>query len=272
MVFAIPARAQQVAARYGKLPQVAAVALSGSQTAHVADPDSDMDLYVYWQEPLSVSERRAAALQFGRDVEINNQFWEPGDEWIDVDTGVKVDVMFRQTSWIEQQLTRILERHEAAVGYSTCLWHNVVTAQPLVDHRGWFQALRTKASQPYPDALRLAIIAKNYPILRDGLSAYLHQLENALKRNDRVSINHRTAALLASYFDIIFAINRLPHPGEKRLVSIVEKQCAHVPEGMREDIERLLTAAGGLDRTLLDNANRLIESLAALLLTQGLLN
>jgi hypothetical protein len=29
-----------------------------------------------------------------------------------------------------------------------------------------------------------------------------------------VSLNHRTAALLASYFDVLFALNRVHHPGD----------------------------------------------------------
>ncbi len=202
--------------------------MSGSQTSELCDSNSDVDLYVYVTDvvPLEVRRRIAAG---AAQAEIGNEYWEPGDEWIDRETGIAVDVMFRQVAWIEEQLDRVLRRHQASVGYSTCFWYNVRYSQVLFDRRGWLQNLKNFSDQPYPPELKRAIIAKNFPLLRRNLSSYLHQIELAIARNDPVSVNHRVTALLASYFDVLFAVNELPHPGEKRLIAHALTQCQRVP-------------------------------------------
>ncbi len=103
--------------------------------------------------------------------------------------------MYRTTQWIEEQLERVLVRHQASVGYSTCFWWNVLTSVILYDEKGWFKQLQEKANQPYPEPLKKAILAKNYPILRRNISSYTHQIEVAISRKDSFSIIHRTTAL-----------------------------------------------------------------------------
>jgi hypothetical protein len=252
------ALAQRIANAYTALPHVEAVALAGSQTLGIADPGSDLDLYVYVQGALALAERHVVATQFADRLELDNQFWEPGDEWIDRATGIGVDVMFRNPAWIEDQLDRVLVRHEGSVGYSTCFWHNTRTALALFDRNGWFAALQQRAEQPYPPELCASIIAKNYPILRRNFSSYRHQLERALAHDDLVSVNHRLAALLASYFDILFALNRVRHPGEKRLVSLATTSCSRIPAGMAEQIHALLQAGAVGDPMVIDALDDLL--------------
>lgn len=256
--------ASDIAARYGALPQVEAVALAGSLTTQQAEDDSDIDLYVYYQTDISLADRKAIAECSASRSELNNRFWEPGDEWIDAASGTTVDVMFRHTHWIEHQLARVLVQHEASVGYTTCFWHNVLTSRCLYDKNTWFAGLQRNATQPYPDALRNNIIAKNYPILRDNLSSYFHQIENAIRRHDRVSLNHRVTAVLASYFDILFAINRMPHPGEKRIVHIAQTQCKILPENMHQQITDLITAVA-TPADIINAFNALMNGLDAVL-------
>ncbi len=265
------ALAAAIAAAYANLPEVTAVAIAGSRVGRSADPDADIDLYVYAALPITIADRRAIAASFSIRHEVGNAFWEPSDEWIDVRTGLHVDVMHRTPAWIEEQLRRVLVRHEASVGYSTCFWHNVLHSRPLFDRHGWYGALQTMARQPYPEPLRAAIIAKNYPLLRQSLSSYRAQIERAVERGDRISVQHRIAALLASYFDVLFAVNRLPHPGEKRMLEVAAR-CAKVPQEMECQVNALLEAAGrSASREVMADINALLHGLDLLLHEECLL-
>ncbi len=223
--------ARHLAQQFGVLPQVTAVALGGSAAAGCADEASDLDLYVYTLAEVPVSFRRSLAAP---DAEIDNRFWETGDEWRDAATGAAIDVMYRSPEWIQQQLDRVLVRHEASLGYTTCFWYNVLHSEPLFDPRGWFAALQERARSPYPPELQRAIVAKNHPVLRRNQSSYRTQIRRALERGDAVSRNHRVAALLASFFDIWFALEQQPHPGEKRLLQVLPAEWAELVRGVVE--------------------------------------
>lgn len=239
-----PLLAREIAARLGAIDGVVAVALGGSVASGAADAGSDIDLYVYAPEDVPLDARRALANGRGMRVELDNRFWEPGDEWTDRATGIHVDIMYRSPAWIEDALARVLERHEASIGYSTCLWHSVRTSIALHDPSGWYATLAERAATPYPDALVRAILAKNLPLLRGSASAFEAQLLRAAGRGDAVAANHRAAALLASSFDVLFALNRLAHPGEKRQLEHALAACARCPDDLDGRTRALLAALG----------------------------
>jgi hypothetical protein len=261
------ALAERVALQFASLPQVEAVAQAGSRSSELADAESDVDLYVYVTEDIPLEVRAEIASGSPR-AEIGNATWEPGDEWIDAETGTSVDVMYRHLGWIEEQLDRVLVRHKASVGYSTCFWYNVLYSQILFDRTGWFEALQRRARRSYPKELRRAIIAKNYPLLRRNQSSYLHQIALAVMREDLVSVNHRVAALLASYFDVLFALNELQHPGEKRLIRYAKKGCAKLPAEMERQVTELVESVGNPDRDTVARVNALVDGLDKLLLRE----
>ncbi|RMF80114.1 MAG: DUF4037 domain-containing protein [Chloroflexi bacterium] len=262
--------AMDVANRYGEIPQVMAVVLGGSHSVQRADSVSDIDLYVYSSEEIPHDARYNLAASMGKDVEINNQFWENGDEWIDAESSFHIDVTFRNTKWIEEQLDRVLKHHEASLGYTTALWYNVLNSNLLVDHEGWFSKLQTKAKQPYPDELREAIIRKNHRVLRRSLSSYYYQIRLAVSRKDPVSINHRVAALLASYFDIVLAVNLVLHPGEKQLLTLVDEQCKRKPDNMRIHVNQLLKMIAQDDMQVIRTTDLLLDGLDAFLKAEKL--
>lgn len=260
--------AQQIADRYSELPQVEAVTLAGSLTSGWAQPGSDIDLYVYQTDEIT-PDVRSIIIGDAEALELDNRFWETGDEWVNPETGIYVDLMYRWPAWIEEQLDRTLRQHEAWVGYTTCFWHNVLSSQILFDRNGWFSDLQRLADQPYPEPLREAIVAKNYPILRRNLSSYRYQIERAAGREDYVSLNHRVAELLASYFDILFAVNRLPHPGEKRMLAIVREQCEIQPELLEEHVLALLRASAESGGLVVEQVDVLLDGLDDILCAEG---
>ena len=161
----------------------------------------------------------------------------------------------------------MLRRCEPSIGYSTAFWYSVRNGRVLFDRDGWLERLQAEAQQPYPEQLRRAIIAHNYPILRRMSSSYVQQIELAQARGDLVSLNHRCTALLDSYFDILFALNRQPHPGEKRLIAYVERLCPLRPPELRAQVEALIAGLSGNAVVLL--ANALIDGLDDLLRAEG---
>lgn len=78
-------------------------------------------------------------------------------------------------------------------------------------------------------------------LLHKAMPAYELQIAKAIKRGDIISINHRVAAFMESYFDVIFAVNELTHPGEKRLIQICKETCKILPEAFEESLNKLFT-------------------------------
>ncbi len=267
--------ARRLAALFVPLPHVEAVALGGSRGAAGIDTDaaSDIDLYIYTQGdiPLAAREEIVEASGGATRIDMDMRFWGPGDEWLDAATGIHVDAIYFEAAWMEDQVDRVLDRHEASLGYSTCFWHTIRGSILLEDPNGWFARLQERCRVEYPDELRRNIVALNHPVLRGVLPAYAAQLAKAAHRRDLVSINHRLAGLLASYFDVVFAANRVPHPGEKRLVEAATAVCPRLPEDMEADITEILETATTDVPGLPARVDRLLDRLDAVLRADGLL-
>ncbi|WP_420594675.1 DUF4037 domain-containing protein [Deinococcus sp.] len=260
--------AQAIADEYAALPSVLAVVQSGSVTAGNADEQSDIDLYVYSRQDVPLEARREIAMRRGRYIEVNNNFAENGDEWIERGSSVTLDVMFRPAASFEDHLTYLLERFEAQKGYSTAVWHNLRTSRILFDREGWFAALQARANAPYPDGLAQAIIALNVPLLRGHSNSRPVQIERATGRGDIVSVGITITRLLDSYFDVLFALNRVPHPGEKRLLKLAA-ELPLTPPNFAADVEQLLSFTSSTLGEVPGNAQRVVDGLLELLVAHG---
>jgi predicted nucleotidyltransferase len=265
------ALAERIAALFGALPQVEAVALGGSLAGGSPDPTSDIDLYVYLRAPIPLTERQRIVEQTGgaSRTSLDLPYWGPGDEWYHAPSGIEVDIVYFEADWMQAQIDRLLVAQQASLGYSTCFWYTLLNSRIYYDAKGWFSRLQAFARQDYPEPLRRRIIALNHSVLRGVIPAYAHQVEKAVRRGDRVSTNHRVAALLASYFDVLFALNRLPHPGEKRLVAYALQHCTLLPAHFEADLNAVLAASGTAAPELNLTLTRLLDALDSLLEQQG---
>ena len=253
----------RLAALFGELPQVVAVALGGSAATGAADAASDIDLYVYTSAEIPISARRNIVARLGgaTRADFDQNYWGPSDQWLNAASGQEIDAVYFDAGWLAAQLGRVLDEHTPSLGYTTAFWHTVRQSRPLHDPTGWLADQQRRAAVAYPEPLRRAIVAYNQPVLRGILTSYAAQIEKAVARDDLVSVNHRLAALLASYFDILFAVNRVPHPGEKRLLARAAALCPSLPTNMAADVTACLTAAGAAPGELLGHLDRLLDRL-----------
>jgi hypothetical protein len=119
------------------------------------------------------------------------------------------------------------------------MWHNLITSRIVLDKQGKLRSLQEKFSIPYPETLKKNIISNNMKLLSGMLPSFDLQIKKAEDRGDLVSVNHRVTEFLASYFDVIFALNEMTHPGEKRMQSICAKECKILPANFEENFHRL---------------------------------
>ena len=192
---------RSLASRFARLDHCSALAVSGSKTSPVNDDMSDWDLYIYSTRRITPDERKAVLEDMFDSIRVDMSFFEEGDEA--VRDGIAFDLMYRDTSFVEAGLVAELDG-------------------------------------PYPDELAQRIIEDNARMTSgDGEATWMKQISWAERRGDIVSRNHRLAALMASYFDMLFAFNRVLHPGEKKLMKYAHLLCHRLPESFDEDIDRV---------------------------------
>lgn len=222
-----------------QLPEVEAIALGGSRAGANYDEKSDYDVYLYCTGPVEESARREILSRYCSYMEIGNHFWEYEDN-CRLNNGVDIDILYRNLEDFSNDVASVVEQHYAHNGYTTCMWHNLLTCRIIYDKNGRLAAAKERFAVPYPQELKRNIIRQNMRLLHGSMPAYDQQITKAVNRGDLVSVNHRTAAFLESYFDVILALNEQTHPGEKRLVKLCRQMCSILPERFEENVEALL--------------------------------
>ena len=222
----------------GSLSQVEAIALGGSRATGRNDEKSDYDVYVYITDSIDENQRRNILGKYCKYMEIGNSFWELEDD-VTLRDGIDMDIIYRDMKGFENMVSSVVMDCIPWNGYTTCMWHNLITSKIVLDKNGKLSTLQEKYRIPYPKELKENIIANNLKLLSGMLPSFDMQIKKAENRGDLVSVNHRVTEFLASYFDIIFALNEMTHPGEKRMQSICSKECSILPNHFDTNLNRL---------------------------------
>ncbi len=245
-------------------PDVIGIMLGGSRANESHDSTSDYDVYVYTSKKIEEEDRRRLIHPYVKYMEYSNEFWELEDDGILID-GTDIEFIYRNIDELDHTLTDIVFNHNAWSGYTTCFWDNLLNSKILYDKDNCLGQLVKKFNIAYPKELQENIIYKNSRLLMDYMPSFFYQLDKAVKRDDLVSVNHRLTELLASYFDIIFALNKTLHPGEKRLIEKT-KSLSILPKDYDNVIRGVLESSG---EVLLNRVREMIENLYDLLAQKG---
>ena len=254
----------QLFAELSALPQVEAIALGGSRAGTHFDEKSDYDVYLYCTGPIAEEVRRELLGRYCSRMEIGNHFWEYEDNCT-LNNHVDIDLLYRDLDAFTEDVADVVERCHGRNGYTTCMWHNLLTCKVLYDRDGRLTAAKQRFNVPYPEALRQDILTRSWKLLRAAMPAYELQIQKALQREDLVSVKHRVSAFLESYFDLLFALNRKTHPGEKRLMKLCRESCPLLPERFEENLNSLFAHMFTSCSQVPEDIGRILDALAKIL-------
>lgn len=242
------------------IPGVVAVSLGGSLAFGMADEWSDIDLHVYWRAPLASDDERAAILATVADpgsIRAGIHDWGLEDHF--AIQGRLAELVYVHLDDLAASVEAAYEAGLGEEGFATAQLTYIAASRVLHDSEGALAALRARLAI-YPEATRRRLLG-NLPNLLD---VYLEQLRKAQARGDLLYVQHRRYTLQMVFFNLLFALNRRYHPGEKRLL-IHSENCPLRPEACAArwaHIARLPAddpALAELLASLIDDIRHLVE-------------
>ena len=243
----------EIIEKFSKIPEVEAIAIGGSTTAKTFDKSSDIDIYVFSKNGVSLNKREEIIKKVSSKYEIGEEYFGSGDEFLYDKENIVMDMMYWDMNWFKNIVENVWIKHYPSNGYTTCFLYTLKNFKIIYDPNNWLTNLQTKIKTEYPQELQNNIIKRNMMLMKSKpFASYYEQIEKGIKRNDINSVNHRISAFLASYFDVIFAINKQLHPGEKRLIKYAKDNCKLLPKDFEKNITKLLIQPNSETLSILD--------------------
>ncbi len=246
----------------GDLPGVVAITLGGSMATGFADDLSDLDVYVYYREPLAASAERAVRLRPLADegtLEVGIPTFGLEDHlYVE---GKLIELVYLDLDRLSAEVEQAYGQGLSSEGYTTALLYILFRSQVFHDATGEVTALRERLQAAYPEPTRARLLREQPELLR----YYLELLRISQRRDDSLYVQHMRYSIQMVFFNLLFALNRQYHPGGKRLLAHAQR-CAIQPPDLvaRWDYIARLSADDGAVADLLqeqiDDLFRLIEA------------
>lgn len=226
----------------------------GAVSAETSDDNSDIDVYIFTKTDILIETRENIIKPISSKFEIGGEYFGSGDEFIFDNLGKQLDLMYWTIEWIESVVNKTwIECHPQNV-YTTCFLYTLKNFNIIYDKNNRLENLQRKINTPYPLKLKGNIINRNLMLMKDKpFASYYEQIEKALLWNDVTSVNHRISAFVASYFDIIFALNEQLHSGEKRLIQYAKNNCKKLPKDFEKNLLNLFKQLNFATLCILDS-------------------
>ena len=242
---------------------VEAIAVGGSVSAETSDKASDIDIYIFSKTDIPIETREKIIKPVSSKFEIGGEYFGVGDEFILDSLNRQLDLMYWNVEWFNGVVENTWVKCYPQNGYTTCFLYTLKNFQIIYDKNNWLHNLQEVIKTPYPNKLKENIIKRNLMLMKDKpFASYFEQIEKAILRNDVNSINHRIAAFVASYFDVIFALNEQLHPGEKRLIQFAKDNCKYLPKNFEQNLLELFKQPNPMTLNILKS---IVDELKALI-------
>ena len=255
-----PATLRQIVAAMADLSGPVAISLGGSAATGLADARSDLDLHVYWRQPLATPDERAVRLAQVADagsVEVHILSWGLEDHLCI--GGRPVELIYVPLDDLRTEIEQAYGEGLITEGYTTARMFYMANGRPLYDPTGELSVLRERLLAAYPMPTR-RLLLQHHPAL---LRMYFDHLRLAQSRGDLLMVQHRRYTLQMVFFNLLFALNQRYHPGEKRLLAHSEK-CTLRPANLTARWERVARLAAD-DPQLAQVLGSLVDDLCMLI-------
>ena len=243
-----------IAKRLGAIPGIRAVVLGGSHARGRAQPESDIDLGLFYSEaaPFSIQSVRelAEAVNDSAEPVVTNFYewgpWVNGGAWLTI-RGQRVDFIYRNLEHVERVIAEAeagrYELHylqQPPFGFfSGTYLGEIAVCVPLFDPEARLDVLKRRVAD-YPEALRQALVRDYLFMAEFTLTAFAPKVA---ARSD----TYGTAACLTRAVNelvlALFALNRkYPINDKTALMEVAEFECA--PRDFGSRVQKTLAYLG----------------------------